>query len=329
MAVTLIFSISVTAKQRASFSPGVLWLDTDGNPINAHGGSVACFNKTYYWFGEEKIPGKSEQDFCNAGISCYRSTDLYNWEKCPRALGLDTIKGSDIYYGTRMERPKVLYNKRIKKYVMYFKLYPHDQPPYSICYVGVALSEKPEGPYVYHHRFLAATDKGTGDFAMVQDGDGKIYHLTVRKPDKAFVIAQLTDDGMFPQTKYKVLPTIEKETEAPAVIYSNKTYYMVGSGSTGWSPNPARSWKSSLLDGNYVYLGNPCFGKNPHNNIDGSQTYGGQITYIIQNPKRKGQYIAMFDLWKSQQAYDALYCWLPLTIHQGKIKIVWKNNWRY
>ena len=32
----------------SEFKPGVAWLDTDGKPINAHGGGMLYHNKTYY-----------------------------------------------------------------------------------------------------------------------------------------------------------------------------------------------------------------------------------------------------------------------------------------
>lgn len=38
------------------FYPGKIWLDTDGNPIQAHGGGVLFDERTetYYWYGENK-----------------------------------------------------------------------------------------------------------------------------------------------------------------------------------------------------------------------------------------------------------------------------------
>jgi hypothetical protein len=38
------------------FCPGELWLDTDGNPIQAHGGGILfdVRDETYYWYGENK-----------------------------------------------------------------------------------------------------------------------------------------------------------------------------------------------------------------------------------------------------------------------------------
>lgn len=38
------------------YYPGRIWLDTDGNPIQAHGGGILYDDKlrTYYWYGEYK-----------------------------------------------------------------------------------------------------------------------------------------------------------------------------------------------------------------------------------------------------------------------------------
>ena len=33
--------------------PGKTWLDTNGNPIQAHGGSVLYVDGIYYWYGEK------------------------------------------------------------------------------------------------------------------------------------------------------------------------------------------------------------------------------------------------------------------------------------
>ena len=38
------------------YYPGRIWLDTDGNPIQAHGGGILYdkMSRTYYWYGEYK-----------------------------------------------------------------------------------------------------------------------------------------------------------------------------------------------------------------------------------------------------------------------------------
>ena len=44
-----------------SIRPGKEWLDTDGNLIQAHGGSVMYYNGKYYWYGENKEKTVSEK----------------------------------------------------------------------------------------------------------------------------------------------------------------------------------------------------------------------------------------------------------------------------
>ena len=34
-----------------SIRPGQVWLDTNGNRIQAHGGSIMYLDGTYYWYG--------------------------------------------------------------------------------------------------------------------------------------------------------------------------------------------------------------------------------------------------------------------------------------
>lgn len=37
-----------------AFLPGSEWLDTNGKPIQAHGGSIIAVDDWFYWYGENK-----------------------------------------------------------------------------------------------------------------------------------------------------------------------------------------------------------------------------------------------------------------------------------
>ena len=65
----------VTVAASAEFQPGEVWLDTDGNPIQAHGGGILTRGDTYYWYGEDRTPGG------NGAVACYSSTNLYDWKR--------------------------------------------------------------------------------------------------------------------------------------------------------------------------------------------------------------------------------------------------------
>ncbi len=94
---------------------GEIWLDSDGNSIQAHGGCIIRYQEKWYWYGEHKgqdnCPGKSRVDVI--GISCYSSKNLLEWKYEGLALPADTENPkSRIHTSMVVERPKVIYNKK-------------------------------------------------------------------------------------------------------------------------------------------------------------------------------------------------------------------------
>lgn len=310
------------------FHPGLTWLDDKGNPINAHGGGVLYEKGIYCWYGEHKLPGRSEKQLADGGVHCYSSRDLYNWKDEGLVLSVDHENAaSDIAAGCILERPKVIYNERTKKYMMYFKLYPRGTG-YERGFVGVASASSPKGPFTYSHRFLGAdSEKGSGDFTMFKDINGDLLHFTVRKPDRAFCVGKLNETYTQPGAPYKVLTEIPVETEAPALFVHEGRYYMLGSGSSGWTPNAARAFNAPSVTGPYQQQDNPCEGVNPHNQLDKEKTFGGQISFVLPVQGYKDAYIALFDSWNPEKPIEGGYIWLPVRIGNGKITIQWRDQW--
>ncbi|MGN6552123.1 MAG: family 43 glycosylhydrolase [Verrucomicrobiota bacterium] len=308
--------------------PGTVWNDENGRPINAHGGGVIFFKGVYYWYGEHKLPGKSEKDAADGGVHCYSSTNLLTWRDQGLVLSVQyDSPDSDLAYGCILERPKVLFNERTKTFVMFFKYYPRGTG-YEQGFVGVATATTPNGPFRFQHKFLGAdSPKGSGDFAMFRDKDGVVYHMTVRKPDKAFCIGKLRGDYLFPEGKYAVLAGITPHTEAPAIMLRDGKYYLIGSGSSGWEPNAARAFVAKQITGPYTSLPNPCRGTNSHNGRGPEKTFGGQISFILPVVGNTNAFIAMFDIWKPQTASEALNVWLPVNLTNGKPVIQWRDRW--
>ena len=310
------------------FKPGTLWRDTNGAPINAHGGGVLFHEGRYYWYGEHKLPGRSETEGAGGGVHCYSSANLIDWQDEGLVLETDPKNpASDLARGCILERPKVLFNRRTRQFVMFCKLYPRGTG-YDTGYVGVSTADSPRGPFTYRHKFLGGSSpKGTGDYALVEDERGVMHHLTVRKPDKVFVAGALRDDYLFPAGDYAPVKGIESHTEAPAVMRIGGEYYLLGSGSSGWTPNPARAFTATALTGPYRALGNPTRGKNPHNGLGPKRTFGGQISFLLPAPDRPGKFIALFDLWKPERASEGLYAWLPVSFENGRPVIEWHDEW--
>ena len=138
--------ISVCAQGQVN---GQLWPDTDGNHINAHGGNIIQYGDTYYWYGENRpYRGFTTE----AGVGVYSSKDLKTWKNEGIALAVSEEAGHDIERGCIMERPKVLYNAKTKKFVMLFHLELKGRG-YEAARVAFAVSDAPTGPF----RFIRST----------------------------------------------------------------------------------------------------------------------------------------------------------------------------
>jgi beta-xylosidase len=316
----------------------VVWPDVQGERINAHGFSILYHGGRYYWYGAHKIEGLTESQSNEAGVRCYTSTDLLNWENAGMVLSKTTQGMSpEVAHAGIFDRPKVIYIPATGRFVMYFKLYdpisPDGKLVTKVAYVGVATATQPTGPFEYQGKFLGGgSETGSGDFAIFQDEDGAAYHIAVRKPDtarkdKPLVCGRLSADGLRPSGEYVVMEGVENATEAPALFRRAGKVYLLGSGSSGWAPNAARLFVADHLTGPYRSLGNPCQGMNPHNKLGPEKTFGGQSTFVFPVPDREDKFIAMFDINKPDDPVNAGYIWLPLEFTPGGPSIEWRDEW--
>jgi hypothetical protein len=318
---------------QTAIQPGQPWLDTNGVHINAHGFSVLDFGGRTYWYGAHKIEGKTEDEKNEAGIRCYVSDDLMNWQDQGLVLSVFAPDAHpDLASAFILDRPKVIYNEATKKFVLYFKLYPPKEKGgksgKDYAWVGVATSATPTGPFEYKGYFLGNhSEFGTGDFAIFADTDGAIYHIAVRKPDKALVYGRLSEQGLKPVGEYKVLDGVTIGTEAPTFFRRGDKVYLLGSGSSGWKPNPARLFVADRFTGPYRELPNPCRGINPHNNLGPGKTFGGQSTYVYTVAGRQDAWIAMFDMNNPEEPINAGYIWLPVEFEGDQPVIRWRDQW--
>ncbi|MBK1856232.1 family 43 glycosylhydrolase [Verrucomicrobiaceae bacterium 5K15] len=327
MCIVAVATTAANAQLRNEIKPGQVWNDTEGKPINAHGGCVIFHEGLYYWYGTHKIKGLSEKTHADGGFRCYSSKDLVNWKNEGMMLSLDRPEDEDLTHECNADRPKVIFNKKTRKFVMFFKLYLRGQGT-KIAYTAVATSPDPTGPFTYRHKFLGGNSaNGTGDFAMFKDDDGSLYHLAVRKPNKEFVIGKMRDDYLLPEGDYKVAKGITKHTEGPALLKHMGQYIMLASGSTGWRPNAARQFSADSITGPWTPAKNPVSGKNPHNQLGAKLTFGGQSNFILKVEGKENAFIAMFDINKPDHPYESGYIWLPITLKGSKMSIPWRDSW--
>jgi len=353
----------------SGFASGEIWPDDKGIHINAHGGGILIHEDIFYWFGEHKIEGGAGNQ-AHVGVHVYFSPDLNHWKDAGIALAVSKDPASDITAGCILERPKVIFNKKTGKFVMWFHLELKGQG-YNAARVGVAVSDQPVGPYTFIRSFrpnagywpinvteaqkaaihdsalmaemnalsftggpnpatiqypVLARDFESGqmsrDMTLYVDDDGKAYHICSSEDNGTLHISLLTDDYM--DTSGKFVRVFEHQWhEAPALCKHLGCYWMITSGCTGWAPNAARSAVADSIWGPWRELGNPAEGINPQNGLGPEHTFGAQSTFILAVPRHKDTFIAMFDLWRPENAIDGRYVWLPMRFKDGRFTIPW------
>ena len=134
------FSLSAAAQKPME---GGQWKDTSGKHINAHGGNILQYRGTYYWYGETRSNGGLVSSL---GVSCYTSKNLRDWTSRGLVLSVTDDTNSDIQRGCIIERPKVVFNARTRKFVMWFHLELKGRG-YEAARAAVAVSDNPMGPF--------------------------------------------------------------------------------------------------------------------------------------------------------------------------------------
>src|SRR4051812_25947540 len=225
---TALLSVVLTTAFETSqtIKPGEVWPDNRGQHIQAHGGGIIKLNGAYYWFGEDRSQGL---DPAKRYVSCYFSPDLVHWTFRNQVIQFTDPEN----FGPRwvLERPKVFYNAKTRKFVMYMHV---DDAKYQVARVGVAISDIVDGNYRYVNSFrpLGHESRDIGQFI---DDDGSAYLIFEDRPLKGFHIARLSDDYL---TVDREMSLIKAPLEGGAVIHYKGLYYAVGSALTGWAPNP-------------------------------------------------------------------------------------------
>ena len=116
---------------------------------------------------------------CSAyvGVTCYSSKNLADWRYGGVALSVVNEEGPDIERGCILARPKVIYNPKTKKFVMWFHLELKGEGYWQARY-GVAVADNPKGPF----RFLRSGRANPGLYP-VEFSDDDIKSLDTLNAD--------------------------------------------------------------------------------------------------------------------------------------------------
>ncbi|MBQ1846471.1 MAG: family 43 glycosylhydrolase [Clostridia bacterium] len=340
--------------------PGQVWLDTKGERIQAHGGSLMYLDGVYYWYGENKEFTDPEKGIWHWGVRCYRSDDLYNWED----LGLiippePDDPDSSVNPHSMMDRPHIIYNGRTKKFVCWLKIMQKDGSQSET----VLTADKLTGPYTKVREGLYPLGMSAGDFDLAVAPDGKAYYYFERVHSET-VCADLTDDytnvtGYYSTHFPRSHPPYVRE--ATAHFVRNFKHYLITSGTSGYMPNPSEAAVADTWHGPYTVLGDP------HKNDPSRTSFHSQISSVFKVPGKKDLYIACADRWMPnamdvpyefyEKIYDTLfdpdateaerqdamkkmsviprektreadYVWLPIRFDGDRPVIEWYDEWK-
>ena len=288
------------------------------NKIHAHDGGIHQENGTFWWYGTSR---KEAPSWLSDSVTLYSSKDLQHWKAHGVILSGSQIKADGHSAPWRIERPKIIYNKDTKQYVMLFHL---DAPNFSLSSIGVATAPAITGPYTWVRGFKPDGKDSYDMTAFVDPNDGQGYVVTsvenrwmgVFKLSKDFTYTVGSACGWGPRG------------EAPAVFFPKaKEYHMIASHLTGWSSNQAMQLSRIDNDGK-----GPCgewkLGPPPVFGPGEDISYDSQVTFIfpIADPKGTGNspplWVYLADRWNYEgplpgSVANATYVWLPILPLKG------------
>jgi hypothetical protein len=286
--------------------PGGVWKDDRGIQIQAHGGGILLHEGTYYWYGEHRSQTNQRG---KKYVSCYASKDLLNW-----TFKKDVVAWTDPdnIGNFIIERPKVYYNAKTKKFVMYMHI---DDGGYKTAEVGIGVCDTADGDFKFVKRFRPL-DHESRDIGQFVDDDGTAYLIFEDRPF-GFRIARLADDYMSLDKQMCLIP---KHMEGGAVVHYDGLYYAIGSNLTSWDPNPNTYATAQSLEGPWSAFKDIA--------PPATKTYGSQSTLLLKIVGTKTTTVVfMGDQWKARTLWDSRYLWMPVEIGNGKLTLPEPKPW--
>jgi hypothetical protein len=223
------------------------------------------------------------------------------------------------------ERPKVLFNPKTKKYIMWMHA---DANGYRVSEAGVAIAEQPTGPFRWAGSFRPIPTSTYRDMNLFLDDDGSAYAFYAGEENQTMHVVRLNKEFTAPEDnlvegKNWARIFVGKSREAPAPFKYKGRYYVVTSACTGWAPNSADIAVADHILGPWKMLGNPCIGEGANT------TFQSQSTYILPVPGKPGAFIYMGDRWIPNDLANSSYIWLPMTVDGEKAEIHNVERWDF
>ena len=282
---------TVELKGLSTIRPGQAWLDTKGERIQAHGGSVMEIDGTFYWYGENKEKTTPGSGIWHWGVRLYSSQDLCNWVDEGIIIAPEPDDGTSPLHPAQMvDRPHIVRSAATGKLVCWLKIMEAGGSQRST----VLTADDIRGPWSMVRTGLRPLGMNAGDFDLVIDPhDGKGYYYFERVHSE-LICADLTEDCTDVTGYYSThfpLGCPPWVREAPAYFSRRGKHYLLTSGTSGYFPNPSQLASAPTYHGPWTVLGDP------HVNDPSETSFNSQISSVFKHPGKKDLYIAVADRW--------------------------------
>jgi Glycosyl hydrolases family 43 len=290
--------------------------DTEGRSVDAHDGCLERFEGRYFLYGTAY--GATTGFTAANEYRCYSSADLRSWTAHGPLL---PDRPAGVYY-----RPRVAYCARSRLYLLWYNWYP---VLWEGQY-GVAVSERPEGPFRIVHAHVPVGHRLPGDHGLFVDDDGTAYLIyTSIAGGHSISIERLAPDYL--SSTGASSGVLSAGDEAPALFKRQGIYYALFDSCCCFCPpgSGAKVYSATAPLGPYTYANN--INRTP----TGAVIVGAQQTQIARLETTAGPaYIWMGDRWGSapdgRKGHDFQFWSAPLQFGQDGViaPLAWVDSWQ-
>ena len=291
--------------QWTTITNGLLWKDDNGNAVQAHGSGYIKVGDTWYMVGEDRNSG-------GVGVNMYSSKDLVTWTFENKIISQNTCE--QLANGERfIERPKIIYNEKTKKYVVWLH---YEGEAYAPAEAGVFYCDKINGNYSFHKGFRPFGNMAR-DCNLFVDDDGTAYFIAAANHNADLIIYKLTEDYLDVEEE---VVTLWKgaSREAPVIVKKDGYYYLITSGCTGWEPNQAQ----------YAFSKSLASGWSDRRNIGNSIAFDTQPTSVLKVEGSEGTtYVFVGDRWQDPGLAESKTIMFPVKFDNGDMTFDYTRQW--
>ena len=277
---------------------GDVWLDAEGNMVQAHAPGFLKQGDTWYMVGEDR--GRS----WNPDVNLYSSQDLQHWTFVKKIIQ-NGVTSPDLGRRRMIERAKLLYNEKTGKYVVWCHW---ESRNYAASEAACFQCDSIDGNYqlVWSGRPMGIKSRDCNVFV---DNDGTAYFISTTEENTNLGLFRLSDDYLTPVAHTPLFEGDRREAPAIVRVPAEKKgdadlYFMFNSACSGWAPNQCKMSYTHDLTNGWI----------PLRNIGDSVAYRTQAAAILViRGTKQTTYLYVGDRWMDPDLPHSKIIIFPIT----------------